>query len=352
MTVAGVLLAAGDGSRFTGDTHKLLADLGGRPVLAHALRAVVAAGLDELLVVTGAIELADHMPESVRVVHNPGWRSGQASSLQLAVEAAREAGHESIVVGLADQPFVGPRVWKQVATAPSAPIAAAVFAGQRRPPVRLDKAIWDQLPTEGDEGARTLIAAHPELVTEVPCVGDPSDIDTEETLQAMRETLSNDTAAVTTLLGRSPQGEFEVVVRSPDGLPVVLRNFPVLDDGRPMPTLYWLCGARENMLVGRLESMKGVRRAETDLGLDVINAAHDRYREERDAFLDSSAATPAHRPTGGVGGTRNGVKCLHAHYGWWLAGGDDPVGQWVAEHLHEVDYPEWPTAPSATEDTA
>jgi hypothetical protein len=31
------------------------------------------------------------------------------------------------------------------------------------------------------------------------------------------------------------------------------------------------------------------------------------------------------------------VKCLHAHYAWWLAGGDDPVGRWVAEHLHEAD---------------
>ena len=39
-----------------------------------------------------------------------------------------------------------------------------------------------------------------------------------------------------------------------------------------------------------------------------------------------------------MGGTRKGVKCLHAHYGWWLAGGDDPVGQWVADHLHEVDH--------------
>ena len=34
-----------------------------------------------------------------------------------------------------------------------------------------------------------------------------------------------------------------------------------------------------------------------------------------------------------MGGTRTGVKCLHAHYAWFLAGGDDPVGRWVAERL-------------------
>ena len=99
------------------------------------------------------------------------------------------------------------------------------------------------------------------------------------------------------------------------------------------------------MLVGRLESMKGVRRAEADLGLDVIAEAHDRYRRERDAELEEAGVQPEHRPTGGVGGTRVGVKCLHAHYGWWLAGGDDPVGQWVADHLHEVDHANWPAPP-------
>ena len=52
------------------------------------------------------------------------------------------------------------------------------------------------------------------------------------------------------------------------------------------------------------------------------------------APLPPSWAGP--RPTGGVGGTRRGVKCLHAHYAWYLAGGDDPVGRWVAEQLGEA----------------
>ncbi|MBO0732690.1 MAG: DUF501 domain-containing protein, partial [Acidimicrobiaceae bacterium] len=65
-----------------------------------------------------------------------------------------------------------------------------------------------------------------------------------------------------------------------------------------------------------------------------LAAAHDRYATERDAALPAAWDGP--RPTGGVGGTRQGVKCLHAHYAWHLAGGDDPVGRWVADQLAPV----------------
>ena len=62
-----------------------------------------------------------------------------------------------------------------------------------------------------------------------------------------------------------------------------------------------------------------------------LAAAHARYATERDALLPRGHLGP--RPSGGVGGTRRGVKCLHAHLAWWLAGGDDPVGEWVAARL-------------------
>jgi len=143
-----------------------------------------------------------------------------------------------------------------------------------------------------------------------------------------------DRAAVTTLLGRVPQGDFDVVVRDQTGAPVVIRNAPLLDDGRPMPTRYWLVGQHEIAAVSRLESSGGVRRAETAIPAALVADAHRRYELERDAAL--RALAPEHhgpRPTGGVGGTRVGVKCLHAHYAWYLAGGDDPVGRWVAEEL-------------------
>ncbi len=142
---------------------------------------------------------------------------------------------------------------------------------------------------------------------------------------------AEDIARITELLGRVPQGKFEVVVRALDGDPVVLRNQPLLPDGTPMPTLYWLCGARENVLIGRLEATGAVNQVEAELDAALIAAAHDRYAAERDALVPADHTGP--RPFGGVAGTRIGVKCLHAHFGWWLAGGDDPVGDWVAEKL-------------------
>lgn len=145
-----------------------------------------------------------------------------------------------------------------------------------------------------------------------------------------------DQAAVRELLGRDPRGRFTVVVRHVrDGSPVVIRNAPLLDDGRPMPTRYWLLGEPERTMVSRLESRGGVHRVEDIVGMDAIAAAHHRYAAERDAALPADWSGP--RPSGGVGGTRRGVKCLHAHYGWWLAGGDDPVGAWVAERLAAGD---------------
>ncbi|CAN5724939.1 hypothetical protein BH20ACT2_BH20ACT2_08400 [soil metagenome] len=145
----------------------------------------------------------------------------------------------------------------------------------------------------------------------------------------------DDRDAVARLLGREPQGEFEVVVRRPDGEPVVIRNAPLLADGTPMPTRYWLVGEAERRLVGTLESGGGVDRAESEVGAADLAAAHARYAAERDAALPAGHVGPV--PSGGVGGTRTGVKCLHAHYAWWLAGGDDPVGRWVAEHLPDPD---------------
>ena len=135
----------------------------------------------------------------------------------------------------------------------------------------------------------------------------------------------SDRLAVTHLLGREPQGAYRVVVRnSRTGWPVVIRNEPLLADGTPMPTRYWLVGEPERTMVSRLESRGGVNRA------------------ERDAALPPDWTGP--RPSAGVGGTRVGVKCLHAHFGWYLAGGDDPVGAWVAERLAAGEGDPHPTA--------
>jgi len=141
----------------------------------------------------------------------------------------------------------------------------------------------------------------------------------------------NDRDAVTLLLGRPPQGDFDVVVRAGDGHPVVIRNAPLLGDGTPMPTRYWLVDEDLRRAVSTLEAGGGVRAAEAAVDPEAVAAAHARYAAERDAALPPGHAGP--RPSGGVAGTRKGVKCLHAHYAWHLAGGDDPIGRWVAEHL-------------------
>ena len=143
--------------------------------------------------------------------------------------------------------------------------------------------------------------------------------------------IAADVLRVTQLLGREPQGRFAVVVRDADGDPVVIRNSPLLDDGTPMPTRYWLIGPVTSLAVSRLESAGGVRQAEAEVDPVAVADAHRRYAAERDAEIDPS--WPGPRPSGGVGGTRVGVKCLHAHYAWFLAGGDDPIGRWVSEQL-------------------
>jgi hypothetical protein len=141
----------------------------------------------------------------------------------------------------------------------------------------------------------------------------------------------SDFATLTVLLGREPRGAFEIVVRDAEGAPMVIRNAPLLDDGTPMPTRYYLVDPVLVTRVSRIESTGGVRAAEALVDADELAQAHARYASERDAALPENHEGPS--PHGGVGGTQRGVKCLHAHYAFHLAGGNDPVGHWVAERI-------------------
>ena len=144
-----------------------------------------------------------------------------------------------------------------------------------------------------------------------------------------------DVAALTDLLGREPRVDFEVVVRTADGGPGVVRNAPFAVDGTPMPTRYWLVDRDAVVAVSRLEAAGGVRAAEADVDPAELAATHRAYAAERDAAIPPDHAGP--QPHGGVGGTRMGVKCLHAHYAYFLAGGDDPVGRWVASRVAQPE---------------
>lgn len=184
-----VLLAAGAGARFTGDGHKLDADLNGSTVAEHAVRAALDADIGPVVVVTGAVEPAlptlgaEITDGDVIFAPNPDWAEGQSTSLRTAVAAARARHAHAIVVGLADQPFVASDAWRAVAASRS-PIAVAEYDGRPRTPVRLHHSVWPLLPTSGDHGARHLIRLRPQLVERVPCRGSDADIDTLEDLRS------------------------------------------------------------------------------------------------------------------------------------------------------------------------
>ncbi len=150
----------------------------------------------------------------------------------------------------------------------------------------------------------------------------------------------DDRTAVAVQIEREPRSVVEVAARCHLGVPVVIAVPPHLDDGTPFPTRYWLTCPLATKRIGRLESGGGVKAAEARLVHDAVFAArHDaamaRYARERDVLIAPDA--PRHRPSGGVGGAAQGVKCLHAHYADHAAGNDNPVGEDTAGAIEPLD---------------
>ncbi|MGH8914990.1 MAG: DUF501 domain-containing protein [Acidimicrobiia bacterium] len=150
---------------------------------------------------------------------------------------------------------------------------------------------------------------------------------------------SDDRRVVETQIGRPLRADSTPVSRCHLDLPVVVQVPPILDDGTPFPTLYWLTCPLATGRIGRLEGSGGIKRLEQkaevdpDFGrrLDEANAA---YEEARDALVPGDAS-PA--PSGGVGGTTTGIKCLHAHYAHTRGGGENPVGELVRDWIEPLD---------------
>jgi hypothetical protein len=95
----------------------------------------------------------------------------------------------------------------------------------------------------------------------------------------------DDRARVEELIGRPPRGAFDVVVRTGEGDPVVVRNAPFLGDGTPMPTRYYLVGTDLVRAISRIEAVGGVRQSEADLDPADIASAHAAYEAERDTAI-------------------------------------------------------------------
>ena len=181
--ISGIVLAAGTGTRFGGTKQIEMVD--GKPLAQHAIDAAAAAGLDEILVVTGhdadAVEAALTLPDLARFVRNPNYRDGQASSLAAAFHDVAEDS-EAAVVLMADQPGITPGVVAALVAGFRATRRQIVRAAYRDGPgpSLLSREIYAEAGhLQGDVGARLLIASHPEWVEEIAIDADvPLDIDT------------------------------------------------------------------------------------------------------------------------------------------------------------------------------
>jgi nicotine blue oxidoreductase len=188
--VAGVLLAAGQGSRL--GTPKALVEIGGQRLVDRGAALLAGGGAAPVLVVTGAVRL--DLP-GVTVVHNPDWATGMGSSLVTGLRAL-PAGCAAAVVALVDQPLIGPASVGRLIAAfrAGAGVAVASYDGRPRNPVLLARRHWPQVlaETAGDAGARTFLRAHPDLVTLVECgdTGRPDDVDTPEDLARVSRLLA------------------------------------------------------------------------------------------------------------------------------------------------------------------
>jgi CTP:molybdopterin cytidylyltransferase MocA len=191
MSVAGLILAAGSGSRL--GTPKALVELDGERLVDRAVRTLRDGGCAPLTVVLGAAEVD---VDGARQAHNPDWATGMGSSLRVGLAALEQdpaaADATAVVVSLVDQPLLGPDVVARLlaAHAAGAAIAVATYGGKRRNPVLLARETWPEVArlAEGDAGARPYLAAHPDEITPVPCddIGAPDDIDTAEDLARLR----------------------------------------------------------------------------------------------------------------------------------------------------------------------
>lgn len=189
MSVVGVLLAAGAGSRFGGEAPKPLAEFRGAPLVTWPLAALRAGGVDQVVVVLGAA--GDEVVDAVdfgdaTIVPCAGWAEGLSASLRTGVAvAAQEHGAAAVVIALGDQPLLGGDAVARVigARAPGdADVLRATYDGVPGHPTVLEASTFPAVAAlRGDTGARDLDGARTRLVA-CDGLGSPADVDTPEDL--------------------------------------------------------------------------------------------------------------------------------------------------------------------------
>ncbi len=222
--VAGVLLAAGAGSRL--GRPKALVIVDGQSLVSRGITLLHDGGADPVIVVTGATgpvadaggahagagtrppgastrppgdgPAASGPPRNSRgviSVHNPDWQTGMGSSLAAGLRVV-PPDCPAAVLALADQPLVGPEAVRRLlaAHAAGASVAVACYHGRPRNPVLISREHWPEVIAlaAGDVGARPFLRAHPGLVTEVECAdtGRPDDVDSPEDLARVEALLA------------------------------------------------------------------------------------------------------------------------------------------------------------------
>jgi molybdenum cofactor cytidylyltransferase len=192
--VAAVVLAAGRSTRM-GAINKLIAEIGGKPLVRIAAEQVLASHASPVIVVTGheraRVEAAlAGLP--VRFVHNADYADGLGTSLRAGI-AAVPAEADGAIVCLGDMPQVDAGLIDKLIAAfdpeRGALVVVPTFDGRRGNPVVWSRRFFhDLMGIAGDIGARHLIGSYAEAVVEVPVAGEAAltDVDTPESFSAVK----------------------------------------------------------------------------------------------------------------------------------------------------------------------
>ncbi len=195
MTIGTIILAAGESSRL-GEPKQLL-EKSGQPLVRHMAQLAHDLNAGPVVVVVGANaeSITDALHDiQVRILPNPDWQTGMASSLKVGVELLERTFPDAILILLTDQPYVSRALIEQLietATSSHKAIVASEYGHTLGVPALFRPEFFDALKTlTGDTGARKIVQNHPDEVVGVPFEEGIIDLDTQEDVAKWREGLN------------------------------------------------------------------------------------------------------------------------------------------------------------------